>query len=63
MGDNDEKLAAIMAELSSTPDDDHLEILQRHGLDVEAGRRLSQRVDDRIASETQATRSKRDKPH
>lgn len=63
MGDKDEKLAIIMAELSSTPDDDHLEVLERLGLDVEAGRRLSKRVDERLATKAQAIRSIRDKPH
>ena len=59
MGKKEEKLAAIMAEIRSSPDDDHLEILQRHGLDVEAGRRLATRVDARLASDVPpATRPK-----
>lgn len=48
-----EKLAAILAETCMTPDvgEAHLEILARHGLDVERSREIDRRVMKELAEE------------
>lgn len=48
-----EKLAAILSEISETLDDgeDLLEVLARHGLDVEKAREIDRRVMKELAEE------------